>query len=434
MERVTGDLGADAALDLGKLLAARRVAVTACPYLASALFAMAIVPSRSVPTMAVDRYWRCYVSPAFVAATELHQLAAVWLHEAAHLIRGHHDRARLLKERSARHTGTGTPALDPDNPAGEQLRLNIAMDLEINDDLLAGVPMVGGRLLRLPDGAVTPTGMRLPRRDLFEEYVRDLPPMALRGELVWTDCGSGSHDGHAPWELDGTGAHPLSEHEAAAIRIRVRDALALGRGTVPAGWKRWADGLAEPSQDWRTLLGAAFRGTLAAGSGAGDYTYRRPGRRTPALGGRVVLPGLRRPLPQVAVVVDTSGSVTDADLGSALSEIAGISRAVGLHGSRVSVYSCDAAVQTVQQICRVEEISLVGGGGTDLRQGIRRAVDGTPRPEVVVVLTDGGTPWPDAAPGCRVIAGIFGSRPRYSEEESRPGWFAPDWAETVALR
>ena len=134
----------------------------------------------------------------------------------------------------------------------------------------------------------------------------------LDGWLAWLDCGSGAHGGYADWELGEDGAHPLGEHEAVAIRIRVRDAIRRGRGTVPAGWERWAEGVAEPMEDWRALLGAAFRACLAgAGAGAGDYTYRRPGRRTPSLGGQVILPSLRRPLPQVAVVVDTSLSVSD---------------------------------------------------------------------------------------------------------------------------
>ena len=147
-----------------------------------------------------------------------------------------------------------------------------------------------------------------------------------------------------------------------------------------------------------------------------------------------MLPSLRWPLPRVAIVVDTSGSVTDTDLGSALSEVAGISRAVGVAGNRICVYSCDAAVHTLQQICSAQEISLAGGGGTDLRRGISRAVAAAPRPDVIVVLTDGVTPWPTAPPGCRVIGGIFGSAPRYSEHSSRVTAGPPEWVQTVYLR
>src|SRR6185503_754989 len=74
-------------MDEGKLFAARLVAARARPYLAAALYALCPVASGRVPTMAVDRYWRCYVSPAFVAATPVAELAGVWVHEVSHLLR-----------------------------------------------------------------------------------------------------------------------------------------------------------------------------------------------------------------------------------------------------------------------------------------------------------------------------------------------------------
>ena len=132
---VTGPTAAER-LDMPKLLAARHLAVRACPYLAGALHAMAVVPSELVPTMAVDRFWRCYVSPEFVRATTLPDLAFVWLHEVSHLVRDHHRRAEVLMERSKNHRGPGSPPLDPEQPERERMRMNLAMDCELNDDLL----------------------------------------------------------------------------------------------------------------------------------------------------------------------------------------------------------------------------------------------------------------------------------------------------------
>jgi len=435
-------------LDRGKLFAARAAAVAAQPYLATALHAMSVVESDQVPTMAVDRYWRCYVSPRFVAALDVGELAAVWLHEVAHLIRDHHRRADRLLERSRRADvarTAGLPSsggsLDPQRPDREALRLNLAMDCEINDDLLAFLPdRPGGPApdrIRLPEGAVTRGSLRLDGSAgvLFEQIVRLIPPMALRGRLVWLDCGSGAHAGGRRWELGPDGAHPLGEHAADAVRLRVRDAVRGAPGTVPAGWRRWASHEAEPSQDWRRLLGGALRAGLAAASGAIDYSYRRPGRRTQSLGGAVVLPGLRRPVPEVAVVVDTSGSVSDGDLALTLAEIAGITRAVGIAGHRVAVYSCDAAVHTAQRVCSTEQLVLVGGGGTDLRAGFRKAVEEARPPDVLVVLTDGCTPWPSSAPRCRVVAGLFDGPPPtddpQGEEWSPP---PPEWVHAVRLR
>src|SRR5690606_12228110 len=129
-------------LDLGKLLAARLQAARARPYLATALFALHPVESRRVNTMAVDRYWRCYVSPVFVDATPVEELAGVWVHEVSHLLRDHHGRS----DRVARERGL--------HGRGERLRMNIAADCEINDD-------VYGDGLRPPDDVVRPQTLGL---------------------------------------------------------------------------------------------------------------------------------------------------------------------------------------------------------------------------------------------------------------------------------
>lgn len=56
----------------------------------------------------------------------------------------------------------------------------------------------------------------------------------------------------------------------------------------------------------------------------------------------MVLPSLRRPLPWVAVIIDTSGSIGDPELGVAPAEVAGVLREVGVRGDKVIVLACDA--------------------------------------------------------------------------------------------
>ncbi|WP_175408305.1 VWA-like domain-containing protein [Streptomyces sp. TRM64462] len=389
---------ATARLDTTKLLAARYRAASDRPYLASALYALTIVPSHDVPTMGVDRHWRCYVSPAFVAATPVPELAAVWVHEAAHLLRDHHARAGRL-------------------PAAEQrdhYRVNVAQDCEINDDLLAdGLP--------LPDGRMEPRLFGLPDGHLFEAYVARLP-----AGVRTPDCGSGAHGHAAPWELSGPGGPArLGAAEAEALRRTTAEAMRAhqrARGRLPAGWQRWAEQVLEPTVDWRQALSGAVREAAAWAGGAVDYTYRRPSRRTPALRG-VVLPSLRRPLPRVAVVVDTSGSMGEDELAAAMAEITGVLREVGVRGNRVTVLACDADVHAVSRVTSADQVDLAGGGGTDMRVGIEAALARPDRPNIVVVLTDGLTPWPDAEPSCRIVAALIGA--------SAPA--PPGWIETVRI-
>ncbi|MFD9592257.1 VWA-like domain-containing protein [Kitasatospora sp. NPDC059973] len=404
-------------LDLDKLFAARLHAAKVRPYLATALFALHTVESRRVPTMAVDRHWRCYVSPVFVDRTPVEELAAVWVHEVSHLLRDHHGRS----DRVAEERGLTGP--------GERLRMNIAADCEINDDAF-------GDGLVEPEGAVRPTSLGLPDGGLMEDYLRRFSLGPLTESLVWLDCGSGADGLEREWEFGPDGAHGLSAQERDAVRFRVAQGITARPGSAPQAWQRWAEEAFHPPQRWRELLGAAVR-TAAAGSGAGeDYTYGRPSRRSAGLPG-VVLPSLRRRPPRVAVVIDTSGSVSDAELGSALLEVAAIARAVGGRRDLVTVLPCDAAARVAHPLCRAEGIPLVGGGGTDLRTGFARALRGPSRPDVVVVLTDGQTPWPESRPPCRTVVGLFPrARTDSHLDEEDPDYepeAPPEWAAVVQI-
>lgn len=406
-----------AILDEEKLFAARLHAVRVRPYLATALFALHVVASRRVPTMAVDRHWRCYVSPAFVNRTPLEELAGVWVHEVSHLLRDHHGRGDRF---AVTHGLTGP---------GERLRMNIAADCEINDDVF------GEGLVR-PEGAVQPALLRLPEGQLMEDYLRQFRLGPYTNGLAWLDCGSGADGLEREWDLGADGAHGLSAQERDAVRFRVAQGIAARPGSVPKGWQRWAQEAFHPPQPWRELLGAALRSAIS-GPGVGeDYTYGRPSRRSASLPD-VVMPSLRRRPPRVCVIIDTSGSVSDAELGSAIVEVAAIGRAVGGRRDLVTVLSCDAAAHVAHPLCRAEGIPLVGGGGTDLRTGFAKAVRTNPRPDVIVALTDGQTPWPEAPPSCRTVVGLFPrQRSARAWNEDDPDYVPqtpPAWARVVCV-
>lgn len=398
-------------MTLDKLFTARLHAARARPYLATALYALHLVESRQVPTMGVDRYWRCYFSPAFVNRTPVADLASVLVHEVSHLLRDHHGRS----DRYARaHNLTG--------PA-EHLRMNIAADAEINDDAF-------GDGLVCPEGAVLPADLGLPAGELMEDYLRQFRLGPHTENAAWLDCGSGADGLDRDWDLGPDGAHGLTDQERDAVRFRVAQGIVGRPGNASRGWRRWAEEALHPPQPWRELLGAAMRAAATA-PGAGDYSYGRPARRSAAVPG-AVLPSLRRTPPRVSVVIDTSGSVSDAELGSALLEVAAIARAVGGRRDLVTVVSCDTAARIAHPLCRAEGIPLIGGGGTDLRSGIAKAIRGQSHPDVLVVLTDGQTPWPRNPPGCRTVVGLF-RRSRTSYDPAYVPDQPPDWARVVQI-
>ena len=401
-------------MDTQKLYAARLKACHLRPYLATALFALDVVATRTVPTMAVDRHWRCYVSPLFVDQTPLDELAGVWVHEVSHLLRDHHGRGnRLVAGRTGR------------DARARRFEINLAADCEINDDTFDDA-------LPMPTGAVTPARLHLKEGLLLEEYVRDISPGPLTDPYAWHDCGSGADGLDRAWDVGEGGSRGLSESERQAVRFRVAQGIVGKPGDAAAGWQRWAKDVVHPPQPWRDLLGAAIRSAVTSNGGGDNYTYGRPARRSASLPG-VVLPSLRRRPPRVAVVIDTSGSVSDDELGSALLEVTAILKALGGRRDLVTVLSCDAAVHTAGPVCRAEGIELVGGGGTDLRTGMAAALGRSPKPDALVVLTDGQTAWPSARPPCRTVVGLFPRPSRWRENRVYQPDAPPGWARVVQL-
>lgn len=401
-------------LDSEKLFAARLLAVRARPYLATALYALNIVESRRVPTMAVDRYWRCYVSPAFVDHTPVENLASILVHEVSHLLRDHHGRS----DRFARAHNLSGPA--------ERLRMNIAADAEINDDAF------GDGLIH-PEDAVTPATLGLSAGELMEDYLHQFRLTVTTQHLAWLDCGSGADGLDRDWDLGPDDAEALTDQQRDAVKFRVAQGIAGRPGDAPVGWRRWADRALHPPQPWRDLLGAALRSAASAPGLGETHTYSRPSRRATALP-RTVLPTLRRTPPHVTVIIDTSASVSDTELGSALVETAAIARALGGRKDLLTVISCDAAAHIAGPFCQSESIPLIGGGGTDLCTGFVKAARAQPRPDVLVVLTDGQTPWPTHRPSARTVVGLF-PRPTTGTEDD-PDYIPdrpPAWAHVVEI-
>jgi predicted metal-dependent peptidase len=389
------------------LAAARLWAATRFPYLATGVFGAEVIPDRDSGTVSVDENWRMHADPELTAGWTAAQLGSVLIHHVCHLLRTHGERAQ----------GAG---VRPDE-AADWIR---AADAEINDDLVpAG--------LDLPGRPVLPRDLRAEDGLLAEQYFDGIRRVARPSGGAgadsqarsgpWLDCGSGA-DG-IPRPGQGTGGLPRWQAELLQRQV-AQDVMAHAKlpGTVPAGLLRWAEEVLTPKVNWRAVLAAELRRAVAEVSGAVDYSYRRPSRRS-AVAGPVVLPALRRPVPEVAVVCDTSGSMSEDLLAMVLAEVEGLLRALGL-ARQVRVLACDTAVAPVQRVSSARQVELIGGGGTDMGAGIGAAAALRPRPAVTVVLTDGYTPWPAVAPkGMRVVVGLLG--------EAAPD--APPWARAVRV-
>ncbi len=386
--------GAD---DIPGLAAGRLWAASRFPYLASGLFGAQVLAKPGIGTVAVDDSWRLHADPELTAGWTPAELGSVLVHHVSHLLRAHGERA------------TAAGVSDDDTRAWVR-----GADAEINDDLVAAG-------LDLPGRPVLPADLGAPPGLLAEQY---FIAGQQHDEGGWDlDCGSGADGLGRPW--DRASQPGLSPWQAQLLCRQVAlDCVRHARepGTVPGGLLRWAEQVLQPEVDWRRVLAAELRRAVADTAGAVDYSYRRPSRRA-SVAGPVVLPALRRPVPEVAVVCDTSGSMTEDLLAAALAEVDGLLRSLGL-ARQLRVLACDPAGAPARRITSARQVELVGGGGTDMGTGIAAAAALRPRPAVTVVLTDGYTPWPDRPPrGIRVVVALLG-------DDAPDG---PDWARAVRV-
>ena len=401
--------------------AARLRAARDFPYLAAALWSLIPVEVPGLDTLAVDVSWRLYYDPVVFQRWTAPQLAAVLAqHELHHLLREHPARAHNI-------------GVAPET----QQAWNLGTDAEINQDALRDGA-------DLPDMPVTPHGLGLPPGKFAEEYYALLKSRpqgtdprngkatrdrssSSQAPGTGGDCGSCADGQPRPYELpppSPSGADGLSKTEGELLRREVARRIlehSTSRGAVPAGWRRWAKEKLSPKVDWRRELAGAIRQTLADAAGAVNYTYSRPSRRQAASPG-VVLPALRRPVPQVACYIDSSGSMNDRQTGQAVVEVGGVLKALGQRDG-VHVGVVDAAVHVARRVFSTRQIELLGGGGTDMRLCFNHAAQLRPRPQVIIILSDCESPWPETPPrGMNTVIARLGSGA------------APAWARVVDVK
>jgi predicted metal-dependent peptidase len=194
---------------------------------------------------------------------------------------------------------------------------------------------------------------------------------------------------------------------------------AKSRGNVPSDLERWADQLLHSKVNWRKELRASARRQLNEVAGKREFSFKRPNRRQ-ALS-QVILPTLRDFLPRIGLVRDTSGSMGSDDLARTLAETRGI---LNMLGGEIIDIEVDCQVHGLNKVRSIKDVRMKGGGGTDMGVGINHAASLKPRPDLVVVMTDGETPWPSEAPPfkCIVMLTRDGARAQ-----------VPSWAKVILV-
>jgi len=430
-----------------------------CPYFSKGIFSLIPISSTEVPIAGVDYSWRMYVNEEGVKNWSVESLAMLTVHELRHLISKHGDRAKAI-------------GISAEN----RKTWNIAADIEINQQLKKegyAPPPQGWKTSCLPEHYTMADGSIMPEGKSAEWYYNELlksPPDPEEeedegegkgddegedeGESEGGDEGESndeSPDGNSKGtegSSEGSGVTGIEEdyelpkddaregidkeREERLINEIAHDVAESPAGTEHGHLGDWAHNTLNPKIDWRKELAAQIRRAVQAKRGKSDYTYNKPSRRQD--GRNYVVPAMIEYDPEIVVAVDTSASMGsrtssgDRILDVAVSEIDGILKGSGK--SQVPVFAVDTVAADVQKIKSAKDVVTSGGGGTDMSAGIHAAETMKPRPDVVIVVTDGFTPWPERKPkgGMAVLIARIGM-----SANQRESWEVPSWARVVDI-
>lgn len=169
-------------------------------------------------------------------------------------------------------------------------------------------------------------------------------------------------------------------------------------GKLSESIARMLDRLLQPTLPWRALLARYMSGAARV-----DYNLTRPSRRRE---GDAILPSLHTRQIDVAVALDTSGSVKEDELNEFLTELNAIK---GSMNARVTLLACDETLddngpwiyEPWDPMNLPEQID--GGGLTDFTPVFSYLSSHVPQPDLLIYFTDAKGRFPDQRPFLPVL-------------------------------
>ena len=390
-----------------EILQARVKLMLSEPYLASAIARFPVVNAKDMDwcnTMATDGYY-IYVSPEFCAELKVDEIAFVFAHEIMHCVLGHIDR------RGSR---------DPD-------LWNQAIDYATNlllVELGLTMPKVGlferkyrgmtaeDIYRRLQDAGQRRSGQKRPKKSAEDSTLASGDSKREADKKVQKRANGAS----APsgWDLHidpcdprGQAARakefPTSE-ERRRLRITLTKAMAPKlRGIAPGLFEQEIRQARGGDIPWRTLISRFF-------SGLRRDDYRMFPANKKHLWRGLYLPSMGAPGPtHIVVAVDTSGSMSDDDLGMILGEL---DKLRSVTQCNLTLIQCDAEIHKIDEFDECSEIrfdrySFAGRGGTAFEPVFDWIRDQSQRGvfhfDALIYLTDGFGSFPPKPPPYPVL-------------------------------
>lgn len=374
---------------------ARQLVLKSGPYYAKALYSFTFVPvPQEGSTMFLTPGLVLGYDPTWAEHASDDELAADLVHELHHLLSGHGERIAALAD----------PRLG-----------NLAGDLAINPPIRdAGWSLAKDG----PYAAVFPEQLGLPHGKTLEEYYLLLqaqgrggrPPAASPGppRVGQGQCGGIAGHPRDPAQeqaLDQVFGRGALETKLIVQQVErdVREhARTHGVGTLPGQLHHLLDvPKGPPKVPWQRVLARHLRAAAGQLQHGGDEPSRlRPARRSFTLG--LVRPGFVDHVPELAVVLDTSASMSTRQLQDSLRESMGLVRRLGV--SELWFCEADAAVSLTWRRVRssfFHKVPIHGRGGTDFRPALASAQKLRPFPPLLLYFTDGEGTAPEHPPAGR---------------------------------
>jgi len=198
---------------------------------------------------------------------------------------------------------------------------------------------------------------------------------------------------------------PLTEKEKEELSVQWQQRLAGAAqsakqaGKLDGAMARMVDHLLQPQLPWRMLL-SRYMTAMAKD----DYSYVRPSSRRDD--SSAIYPSLRSNQINLMVIIDTSGSIHNAELAEFLSEIDSLK---GQMRASVTVHACDEKMddngpwvfEAWQEMKLPED--LKGGGGTNFCPAFDWVSSLDQPPDLLVYFSDAKGRFPKQQPSYPVI-------------------------------
>ncbi len=192
-----------------------------------------------------------------------------------------------------------------------------------------------------------------------------------------------------PGGKDGKG-EPMTEEEQRAlsdeIRAAVMQAAKVDVGNTPLAVKRMLKDITEPQMDWRQILNLKLQSMVK-----NDFTWMRCSRK--AQGNGYYLPAMKEDFRlDVAIAIDSSGSISDEMIRDFLGEVRGIMEQ--FNDFKIHLWCSDTKVYnpvtfTPDNIDDIDTYEIMGRGGNDFRCNWEYMKENDIVPERFLHFTDG---------------------------------------------